>query len=191
MFSLDEHECASVSIVGYKVLWVYEKSCTEGSYVNFISGYFKRIYFFLCEWVIAHMDIYVPEVPDAYGGQKKLLNPFELELQIVVIHYVGARNWIQVFYKSNKCSWQREESRKSQREMQAGKIVVFDDEGTNIPGIQMAYRNWKMKLRFQKTCHLPDTWSLSRCCSLNVWITLCIECLDHRTAMQCLRCLKH
>ena len=38
------------------------------------------------------MDIYVPEVPDAYGGQKKSLDPFELELQIVVIHYVGARN---------------------------------------------------------------------------------------------------
>ena len=41
--------------------------------------------------------------PSAYGGQKRILNPLELELQMSVSHYVCAGNQTLVFRKSGLC----------------------------------------------------------------------------------------
>lgn len=53
------------------------------------------------------MDVLPPcmlcttRVPDAHGDQKRALGALELELEIVVGHYVGAGNRIWVLWKSN------------------------------------------------------------------------------------------
>lgn len=43
-------------------------------------------------------------MPDALGDQKRVLDPMELELLMVVNHPVGAENRTQVLFKSNKHS---------------------------------------------------------------------------------------
>lgn len=43
-------------------------------------------------------------VPDAIGGQDRVLDPLELESWIVMNHRVGAENLACIFCKSNKCS---------------------------------------------------------------------------------------
>lgn len=39
-----------------------------------------------------------------YSGWKRAWDPLKLELQMVMSHCVGARNWIWVPYRSSKCS---------------------------------------------------------------------------------------
>jgi hypothetical protein len=39
-----------------------------------------------------YRHLYTTFAPSAYRGQKKVLGPLELELQIVVSHHVGAWN---------------------------------------------------------------------------------------------------
>ena len=39
---------------------------------------------------------------NAFGGQKRVLDPLELELQMVVSHHVGARNQTQVLCKQEQ-----------------------------------------------------------------------------------------
>jgi hypothetical protein len=41
----------------------------------------------------------------AHEGQKRVLDPLEQNLQIVVSHHVTAGNWTCVLCKSNKCSY--------------------------------------------------------------------------------------
>lgn len=42
-------------------------------------------------------------VPDAQRGQKRVLDPFEVELQEIVSCYIETRNQTQVFSKGSKC----------------------------------------------------------------------------------------
>lgn len=49
------------------------------------------------------MHVYAVYVGSAYGGQKRVWNPLELELQIVVSHHLNAGNQIQVLCKTSKC----------------------------------------------------------------------------------------
>lgn len=42
--------------------------------------------------------------PGAWGRQKKVSHPLELELQMVMKYHVTAGNWIQSLCKSSKCS---------------------------------------------------------------------------------------
>ena len=53
-----------------------------------LQGYLWWLFnFILCIWVFClHMCLYMP-------GQKKVSDLLELELQMVVSHHVGARNW--------------------------------------------------------------------------------------------------
>ena len=44
-------------------------------------------------------------VPIDCGRYKRALDPLDLELQVVVSHYVGAGNEIQVLWKSIQCPW--------------------------------------------------------------------------------------
>jgi hypothetical protein len=51
------------------------------------------------------MCVCVPHVcPVSRGGQKRALDPQELELQMVVSHHVGVGEQTWVLCKSNKCS---------------------------------------------------------------------------------------
>ena len=53
----------------------------------------------------ACMCVCVPHVcPVSRGGQKRALDPQELELQMVVSHHVGVGEQTWVLCKSNKCS---------------------------------------------------------------------------------------
>lgn len=49
-------------------------------------------------------SVYQVYNPGICGIPKKPLGPLELELQIVVSHYVGAGNLTQVVWKSSQCS---------------------------------------------------------------------------------------
>lgn len=40
------------------------------------------------------MYVWIMCVPDGHGGQKRMPNPLELELKVVVTHHVGAGNQI-------------------------------------------------------------------------------------------------
>jgi hypothetical protein len=39
-----------------------------------------------------------------HGGQKRVSNPLELQLQMAVNHRAGAENQTYVHYKGNRCS---------------------------------------------------------------------------------------
>lgn len=57
---------------------------------------------FFCAWVLC---LHVSQcMPVAQGGQKRLEDPLELELQMDVSSHFGARNQIQVLQKNSKCS---------------------------------------------------------------------------------------
>lgn len=51
-----------------------------------------------------HVDMCTMCVPGACGGQRKVLDPPELELQVVVSHDIGAGDSTQILHKINKCS---------------------------------------------------------------------------------------
>lgn len=51
----------------------------------------------------ASMYACAPHVPNAHGGQQRVLNPLELCLRMVVSHCVHARTGTQVLCNSNKC----------------------------------------------------------------------------------------
>lgn len=51
--------------------------------------------------VFAHMYVYVVWC-NAHGGQKRVLNPLELELHVVVSHPLGAGNSISLCKNSNR-----------------------------------------------------------------------------------------
>lgn len=42
-------------------------------------------------------------MPSALGGQKKILDPLEQELWVVVSHHVGAKNQTWVLSKTSQC----------------------------------------------------------------------------------------
>jgi hypothetical protein len=46
------------------------------------------------------MYVWVPHAFGAWGGREKALDSLELELQMVVSHYVGVGNWTQALYKN-------------------------------------------------------------------------------------------
>lgn len=46
--------------------------------------------------MFCHMYIIVPHI-SAYGDQKRVLVPIDLELQVVVSHYESGGNWTCVF----------------------------------------------------------------------------------------------
>jgi hypothetical protein len=51
-------------------------------------------------WFVCIYVLCTAYAPSASGDQKTVLNPLELELQMVVSHCVGAGNHIQVLWKS-------------------------------------------------------------------------------------------
>ena len=50
---------------------------------------------------LACMYSYVSRVPDTLRGQKRELDPLELELNMILSHHVGAGNGTQVLWKSS------------------------------------------------------------------------------------------
>jgi hypothetical protein len=80
--------------------------------VDFIVGrdlvsytFLKDVFYFMCVIVLpACMQSRTMCVPDACGGQKRMPNPLELELQVVVSHHVGAGNQIWVPWNCSKYS---------------------------------------------------------------------------------------
>lgn len=50
-----------------------------------------------------HMSVYHMHA-GACGGQKRVLNTLDMELQILVAYCMCAENQIWVFWKSNMCS---------------------------------------------------------------------------------------
>lgn len=69
---------------------------------------FFKICLFLCVWVFyLHGCVCTTCFPSAHSGQKRVLDPLELELRMAVSHHVGSGNWTWVLCKSIKCSWLR------------------------------------------------------------------------------------
>lgn len=64
-------------------LW-YAHSKTETYVLNISSALFYAY------WSSAPMCVYIMCVPGIQGGQKRLLDPLELELLLVVSNHVGA-----------------------------------------------------------------------------------------------------
>lgn len=63
------------------------------------------LFYFMCMSVLpVYMYVSTMSMSDARGGQKKELDPLELELWRIVSYRVGAENRTQVLCKSNKCS---------------------------------------------------------------------------------------
>lgn len=61
--------------------------------------------FILCVWDFVHMHVlYTMYVPGIHRDQKKMQDPLELELQVIMGHLVGAENWREVLWKKNQGS---------------------------------------------------------------------------------------
>lgn len=70
------------------------------------------------------MSICVIHVYSAQKGQRRALNPLELEPQKVVRHHVGARNGTQILWKNSQCTLNsRDASPGSENELL--KIQIF------------------------------------------------------------------
>ena len=60
---------------------------------------------FMCVCTMCCFNTYVHHVlPATCGGQKKALDPLELQLQMVVSLHVGSGNLTQVLWKNSQCS---------------------------------------------------------------------------------------
>lgn len=59
----------------------------------------------LCVWLFC-LQVWVWKtcMPDAHGGKKRVTNPLELELQMIMSYHVGVVNQTLLFFKSEKCS---------------------------------------------------------------------------------------
>jgi hypothetical protein len=70
-------------------------------------GFLKFTYFyFMCMNVCQHVCVCITWMANAYGGQKRALDPLELELETVVSCHVYARNRTQVQLLTTKPSLQ-------------------------------------------------------------------------------------
>ena len=80
-------------------------------------------------------------VPVACRGQKRALDPSELELQVVVSCHVGAGNGTQVLCKSNGCSVTHESSLHSHLVVLSKKRVERRKEIHDgaVPGTRSVY----------------------------------------------------
>lgn len=67
---------------------------------NINHFYFMRIDFFACIVCLG-----TQWVPGVFRGHHRAQNPMELELQVVVRHYVGAGNQIWFLWKNIQCFW--------------------------------------------------------------------------------------
>lgn len=56
----------------------------------------------MCMVVLSPMDVCAPHAFSVYGGQKKKLDPLDLELQMVLSHHMGAGNQILVVWKRSQ-----------------------------------------------------------------------------------------
>lgn len=63
-----------------------------------LKNYFMAV---LCMSLYIHMCTIC--IPGAWSGHKRVLDHLELDLQIIISHYMGAQNETQVSGKSSKC----------------------------------------------------------------------------------------
>lgn len=62
----------------------------------------KLFYYYLCVWVLClHVCLCIICMPCALGSQRVMVNPLDLELQMVVSYCVGAGTWTLVLWKSS------------------------------------------------------------------------------------------
>lgn len=59
-------------------------------------------FYFMCTRVLLHY-VFVPHSWSVCGGQKRALDPWELELEVIVGYHVSAGNEIQVICKPKEC----------------------------------------------------------------------------------------
>ena len=70
--------------------------------------------------VLPNVNVFCPRVylcttrvPDAFGGQKRALDPWEMGLPVVVSLHMGAMSQTWVLWKSSQCSLTAEPSQQS------------------------------------------------------------------------------
>lgn len=51
-----------------------------------------------------YVDVSITCMSGAYSGQKRVLDPLELELQMDVSHHMDVGNYTQIFCTSNRCT---------------------------------------------------------------------------------------
>lgn len=106
------HTCESVkSVLSFHCMGLGdEQACTANSFTHyksfswlcsFIKKNFLKVYFM---WLFClHVYKCTTCVLGAFGGQKRVSEPPELKLQIIVSCLVGSENHAQILSKSSKC----------------------------------------------------------------------------------------
>lgn len=92
--------------------WVRSGSRSIPSLEYLFLGFYNQIlcfanrYFlsFFCIWAFSSMFCLCNPWEPCNLGQKRMSDPLELELQMVMSHYLGAGNWASVLWKSTQYS---------------------------------------------------------------------------------------
>lgn len=112
--------------------------------------------------------MYTSCLPNAHRGQKRMLNPQELELWMIIEHHPGPENQIQVHCKSRKCCWLLAEP---SLQPHAGFFVYLVGWSWGL-GFFFPHRGLTHKLKcLPVTCHeVPEYIRLTRGSQLYVWV---------------------
>lgn len=89
-----------------KFKWLFMYPLIPAMVALLKDGIFHNCFFHLYishAWTFClHICLCTMCMPIARGGHKMVSDALELELQNVVIHYVGVKNWTRVLWKSSK-----------------------------------------------------------------------------------------
>lgn len=98
-FDIHSGEQARVLLLLRQAL--YSLICPPGLH---LPPFFWRFISIICVWAFClHACLCTTNMPAAWEGQKKSLNPLEQELNMVLSHYMNTWNWIWVLWKSSQC----------------------------------------------------------------------------------------
>lgn len=130
--------------------------------------------YIICVWAFCpRVCLCTACMPGANGGQKEVLDPLELDIQMVVNQHVGAGNWTQLPWKSNQALNKGAIAPARGRKSIAGTPILCSGTFSGCTSLWTCFLSWSCTLLLRdlgsSTRRLPSHHRKLRVCAVFLW----------------------